>query len=751
MDKIKNFFKSVGNWFRTHVPTRRRIIQLYAALLTNAKLTGYSEGFIYQNTDKITAYTKNICTPGLNCYSCPGAVAACPLGSLQNSLGSSNTTTPFYILGTLALFGLLLARTICGFLCPFGFFQDMLYKVKTPKVKKSAYTRVLSYLKYVLLITLVIAVPLIYHNVPGFCKYICPAGTFGGGVGLLQNSVNAEKYGMLGYLFTWKFVLMVICIVACIFIYRAFCRFICPLGAIYGFFNKISLLGVKLEKSKCIDCGMCISKCKMDIKHVGDHECINCGECISVCPTKAISWKGSKLFVEPTAAAVTVSAADVAEAPALNTILASGTTLQATGGSAVATDAEPKAQSNDTVIVEPKIAETPVEERTPTEETCETPVKKPKKAMSKRKKTRLILEIVAWSLAGILMIGALVYYNTLPPMAGTGGKKIENFKAATYQTADYDAGEEFDFYEYYSENYGYDNYLPDHKALILVFWSIKNETSKQYLTQLSEMYADIQTEENYPANIIAVHISDARITSEEVQDVIDENEVWKNSGIPFIQDIEKTDERSTLYVECGGSGAYPTLAFLNEHIRLHSTHTDTMTKESISDAVKACLDDTSYTKFDKGDKIFDFTVDTFESSYKDGTFSAKSGEGKIFVINFWYTSCGPCVAELPFFEDLYKEYGDKVVMIALHSWNGEQIIAQNFINNKGWSDWNMIFGVDKNDSIYRKLAISNGAYPETIVVDANGYIVFAASGAVQNGEGVRLLQDAIEAELAKMN
>ena len=35
----------------------------------------------------------------------------------------------------------------------------------------------------------------------------------------------------------------------------------------------------------------------MDTKKVGDHECIQCGECISVCPSKAISWKGSKLFV----------------------------------------------------------------------------------------------------------------------------------------------------------------------------------------------------------------------------------------------------------------------------------------------------------------------------------------------------------------------------------------------------------------------------------------------------------------------
>jgi ferredoxin len=70
------------------------------------------------------------------------------------------------------------------------------------------------------------------------------------------------------------------------------------LGAIYGFFCKLALLGGKVDKDKCTDCGLCIAACKMDTQKVSDHECIQCGECISVCPTKAISWKGGKLFVK---------------------------------------------------------------------------------------------------------------------------------------------------------------------------------------------------------------------------------------------------------------------------------------------------------------------------------------------------------------------------------------------------------------------------------------------------------------------
>lgn len=292
MAKIKNFFIRIGRWFKNHAPTKRRLIQLYAVLLVNSNFKGYVTGGIYEGN------LKNLCSPGLNCYSCPGAALACPLGALQDSMAQSGERAAYYIVGILALLGISLARTICGFLCPFGLVQDLLYKVKTPKLKKRKATRVLSYFKYVLLAVLVIAVPVLYHGIPAFCKYVCPAGTLGGAIGLLANENNESFFSMLGYLFSWKFAVLVCVIVGSIFVYRLFCRFICPLGAIYGFFNRFALIGVKLDDKKCIDCGACIRACKMDIAHVGDHECINCGECIPVCPTKAISWKGSKIFLK---------------------------------------------------------------------------------------------------------------------------------------------------------------------------------------------------------------------------------------------------------------------------------------------------------------------------------------------------------------------------------------------------------------------------------------------------------------------
>lgn len=292
MNKIKN-------WFKNRVPAKRRLIQVYAALLFNANLKGFVKGEIYKGN------TKSMCVPGMNCYSCPGAVGACPLGSLQNAIAEAGSTKKFeglyYVLGILVLFGIFLGRWICGFLCPFGLVQDWLYKIKTPKVKKSKFTRALSYLKYVLLVLFVFVITFSFGlkkmTLPGFCKYVCPAGMLEGSMGLLSNEANTSLFAMLGPLFTWKFALFVGMMVAAVFIYRFFCRFVCPLGALYGLFNKVSVFGIKVEKSKCIDCGLCVNKCKMDVRHVGDQECINCGECMSVCPTNAIVWKGSKFML----------------------------------------------------------------------------------------------------------------------------------------------------------------------------------------------------------------------------------------------------------------------------------------------------------------------------------------------------------------------------------------------------------------------------------------------------------------------
>ncbi len=287
-------------------PSTRRLIQLYSALLHNAHLKGFIDGEIYQGRAKYA------CVPGFNCYSCPGAVGACPLGSIQNALASTGHRAGWYVLGILLLFGVTLGRTICGWLCPLGLIQELLHKIPTYKLKKSRLTRALSWLKYIVLAVFVAAIPLWYglrHDLPlpAFCKYICPAGTFEGAIALLSNPNNTGLYGMLGILFTRKFIIMLIIALACVFCYRSFCRFLCPLGAIYGLFNRFCLVGVRVDEDRCNSCGACVRGCGMDVRHVGDHECIHCAKCMDTCAQKAISLKAGGAVLKAPAGTLTES------------------------------------------------------------------------------------------------------------------------------------------------------------------------------------------------------------------------------------------------------------------------------------------------------------------------------------------------------------------------------------------------------------------------------------------------------------
>lgn len=260
----------------------RKIIQVICAVLYNCNITGFAKGKIFKGR------TKGICVPGLNCYSCPGAVGACPLGSLQSALVRSRFRIPYYILGLLILFGVLFGRMICGFLCPFGLIQEIIYKIPTPKIKKGRITYILSFFKYGVLAILVIWMPVAFAY-PAFCKYVCPAGTLEAGIPLMIK--NESLRALAGVLFQWKAGMLILIIFMVIFFYRGFCRFICPLGAIYSFFNKISVFGIEIKEDLCTGCNACVKSCKMDVKKVGDKECIQCGECVIKCETKALIWK----------------------------------------------------------------------------------------------------------------------------------------------------------------------------------------------------------------------------------------------------------------------------------------------------------------------------------------------------------------------------------------------------------------------------------------------------------------------------
>jgi len=244
------------------------------------------EGKIYKGSGK------GICVPGLNCYSCPGAVASCPLGSLQTALTNIGSKWPLYIIGTLMLFGILFGRAICAFLCPFGLIQELLYKIPSPKINKNRWTRRLSWLKYGILLVFVILLPIITLMqdkvaVPAFCKFICPAGTLEGGIPLALLNENIRN--IIGPLFNWKVFLLVVILAAAVFIYRFFCRFLCPLGAIYSLFNRYALFGITVDEGKCTKCKSCVRSCKLDVYYINDRECIRCGECQKSCHFDAVS------------------------------------------------------------------------------------------------------------------------------------------------------------------------------------------------------------------------------------------------------------------------------------------------------------------------------------------------------------------------------------------------------------------------------------------------------------------------------
>ena len=283
MDKNKNIISKTLSRFRGW-------IQAAATLLTNIHLPNLFKGTIYQGNGKTA------CVPGLNCYSCPAATGACPIGAFQAVVGSSKFKISYYITGFFILMGVLLGRFICGFLCPFGWFQDLLHKIPGKKFS-TAKLKPLRYIKYIILVVFVILLPALVTNSlgmgdPFFCKYICPQGVLEGALPL--SITNAGIRSALGKLFTFKFSILTIVIILSILFYRPFCKWICPLGAIYSLFNKVSFLKINVDNNKCVGCQKCSKVCKMDVNVVespNHPECIRCGECIKACPTDALCYK----------------------------------------------------------------------------------------------------------------------------------------------------------------------------------------------------------------------------------------------------------------------------------------------------------------------------------------------------------------------------------------------------------------------------------------------------------------------------
>lgn len=277
----------MANWILQRKQQIRLAIQLAVTAVTNGYVQGFIQGSIYQGT------LKSVCVPGLNCYSCPGALGSCPIGSLQAAFNGH--TVPFYLFGMFLAIGALLGRFVCGWLCPFGLIQDLLYKIPFFKKRKNLPgNHFLKYIKYVILGMFVIILPLfivdlVGQGMPWFCKFICPSGTLTAGIPLII--ANEGLQSAIGWLFAWKTFILAVLILLSLWVYRPFCKYLCPLGAIYGLFNRIALYRFEIREQHCTKCQHCKSACPMDIpvyENPNSGECIRCGKCRQACPEDAI-------------------------------------------------------------------------------------------------------------------------------------------------------------------------------------------------------------------------------------------------------------------------------------------------------------------------------------------------------------------------------------------------------------------------------------------------------------------------------
>ena len=267
---------------------------MFSALANIRRIWWQTTGTVLFNFPFIERLTFAWCpAPVLNCYACPIAQVACPIGSLQHFLVVGSL--PLFVAGLTAALGMLAGRFTCSHLCPFGFFQDLLARITRQKWRIPYF---LGYGKYLSLVLLAIILPPLVKE-PFFCT-LCPAGSLEAGIPIVAQAWiekrlgAAEMFGssfgilaMIGVWFWFKIAILAAMVTAAVVIRRPFCRMACPLGAILGLFNRISLF-IHPRPPADGRPRLNLRTCPVGIIHPGQvdsHHCIKCRECYS--PTNA--------------------------------------------------------------------------------------------------------------------------------------------------------------------------------------------------------------------------------------------------------------------------------------------------------------------------------------------------------------------------------------------------------------------------------------------------------------------------------
>lgn len=205
----------------------------------------------------------------------------------------------------------LVGRFFCGFFCSFGAVQDLLWlgshrlRALFPgkrNLKKA--DRIFRFAKYAVLFYFII---FIWSGVTAV-KTAGPWQVFG-------QYVSFGHWPGLKLLLSVGGVLLLLIFIGSLFVQRFFCRYFCPMGAIYSLISQTSFLKIDKPREECGKCHLCTSKCTMGMDltkkdRIAGGECISCQKCVSWCPKGNVHFRsryGVLIGVGVTCATIMVS------------------------------------------------------------------------------------------------------------------------------------------------------------------------------------------------------------------------------------------------------------------------------------------------------------------------------------------------------------------------------------------------------------------------------------------------------------